>query len=500
MRDSERFCLEGSVQEQDLGTLRTVDHRSEIGGGILPLRLLHISDIHFHDPGGAWDDDADQQRELVEDIKRQVADGGAIDAILIGGDIAFGAKLEEYLKAENWIEQLRNVAGGLGPERVWTVPGNHDVDRSVVESSAIATDFRDAVFQCDLAAIDFVLKKRLQQDPAAEGLFASFDGYNHFASQFGCQTSPRQPHWRDNTLQFDGLRLRLTGINSAMASYRHDSPDEGLQRLVVGTQQSQLSRERNVVDLVLMHHPPAWIRDWNVIEANLRRAHLWVFGHEHSFAARQSMTGGTVEIFAGAVSPERTSKGEETPYLPSFDIITLRRTEDERLEVIVDPRLWDRQRTRFDLHGDGIGTFYVDIDDPNFSAVSVGPPRELLGTNESDELRADGVPVTQRAEPDGKPSLASPLVADVADVADAAEVTSTATGYGAERIDLRRLGINFIALPRTDKLLLARELGVFSDSDLSTPELQIDVLILTRIREKRLTHRLRSVLEEQRKK
>lgn len=463
----------------------------------MPLRLLHISDIHFHDPKGVWDDDADQQRELVEDIKRQVADGGVIDAILIGGDIAFGAKSEEYAKAEKWIAQIRSVAGGLGPERVWTVPGNHDVDRSVVDSSAIAIDFRNAVYQCDLGAIDFTLKQRLQQDPAAAGLFAAFDGYNQFSSQFGCQTSPGQPHWRDSTLQFDGLRLRLTGINSAMASYRHDSPDEGCQRLVVGTQQSQLSREPNVIDLVLMHHPPAWIRDWNVIEANLRRAHLWVFGHEHAFAARQSTIGGTVEIFAGAVSPERTSRGEETPYLPSFDIITLRRVEEKRLKVVVDPRLWDRERTRFDRHGDGIGTFYVDIDDPNFSSVSGELPRELIGTDKADESRAEGVLVRRQSGPVGQPSFASPLVAEVV---DATETASPAAGDGAERIDLRRLGIEFIALPRTDKLLLARELGVFTDEDLSTPELQIDVLILTRIREKRLTHRLRTVLEEQRKK
>lgn len=299
----------------------------------MPLRLLHISDIHFHGYGPGWNDDHDQQIELLKDVRHLVAESGVIDAILIGGDIAFAAARHEYDEASRWIDDLLLAAGGLQRGQVWTVPGNHDVDRALVDSSMISLDFRRGVCECSLDSVDWQLRRRLSVDPLADNVMKPFDGYNDFASQFGCQTTAAQPHWNDDTLQLDDWTVRLTGINSAIASHRERDPAADGPRLVIGKHQCELERRPALVHVVMMHHPPEWIRDWKSIEPLLRRGHVWVFGHEHAFGSHQDAQGGTVEVFAGAVSPERVESGETAPYVPSYDLITLSKVDHNSLGV-----------------------------------------------------------------------------------------------------------------------------------------------------------------------
>ena len=65
----------------------------------MSLRFLHISDIHFQKYDGDkihLDLDADIQNEVELDLISFCKDNGAINAVLIGGDIAFSGKVEEY--------------------------------------------------------------------------------------------------------------------------------------------------------------------------------------------------------------------------------------------------------------------------------------------------------------------------------------------------------------------------------------------------------------------
>lgn len=98
------------------------------------MLLLHISDIHFRAPD-CLDPDLDPDRpystRLVQDVRARVAEMEPVGAILIGGDIAFKGAPEEYLTAMVWIRELAAVAG-CPPERIFVIPGNHDVDRAVI--------------------------------------------------------------------------------------------------------------------------------------------------------------------------------------------------------------------------------------------------------------------------------------------------------------------------------------------------------------------------------
>ena len=96
-----------------------------------PLRILHISDLHERGPrepapwrrrrvlGAAWEQNLDA-----------LLASGPIDLLCFTGDAADWAKPEEYAAAgEFFLALLDKLA--LSAERLFLVPGNHDIDRSL---------------------------------------------------------------------------------------------------------------------------------------------------------------------------------------------------------------------------------------------------------------------------------------------------------------------------------------------------------------------------------
>jgi predicted phosphodiesterase len=416
----------------------------------MSLRLLHISDIHFR--RRVWDADADVHRELVADVRALVDAEGPIDAVLVGGDIAFGGEPEEYAMASEWLKKIRAAAGSLDESRVWTVPGNHDINRTILRESVLALQFRE-----DLAAVapndlDFALQKRVN-DPSADGLIKPLEPYNDFARPFNCAVKLKQPHWLDRSLRAGGLEVQLTGLNSVLTS----GPGHDAEGLVLGTYQCQLPRDAGTIRIAMVHHPPGWIRDWDVVSPFLHRAHILLFGHEHAFAARQLSVGGTLEVAAGAVTPERQEHGPEDPYVPSFNVITI--DVAENVEVTVHPRKWDHEHSRFSLHPDGLQTFQVGLDPQS-------PEPELPN------------PVAA-----AQPAEASPLVAERGNVED-----------GTISADLRLLAVQFMNLPATQKLQIARDLQLIEEDDLAVPFDDLFLEVLARVRHRGLVNELREAV------
>src|SRR4051812_43014010 len=97
------------------------------------LLLAHLSDIHYSGYG-AWDLDADLRRQLITDLRGLVPEYGDLNGVLVGGDVARIASTDEYEDARQWLDQVCEV-GGCRESNVWTVPGNHDVDRTRIGAS-----------------------------------------------------------------------------------------------------------------------------------------------------------------------------------------------------------------------------------------------------------------------------------------------------------------------------------------------------------------------------
>lgn len=101
------------------------------------MLILHISDIHFRSPqclDPMQDPDFAIRTRMMRDLMKQVELLGDVGAILIGGDVAFKGAKDEYETAWKWILQLAQISG-CPMERIFVVPGNHDVDRAIVRQS-----------------------------------------------------------------------------------------------------------------------------------------------------------------------------------------------------------------------------------------------------------------------------------------------------------------------------------------------------------------------------
>ena len=93
------------------------------------LTWLHLSD--WHQRGKDFDRDV-VQNALIVDITNWAkidAELARIDFLVFSGDVAFAGQAEEYEAA------IRNLftpvleAAGLSQDRLFIVPGNHDLDR-----------------------------------------------------------------------------------------------------------------------------------------------------------------------------------------------------------------------------------------------------------------------------------------------------------------------------------------------------------------------------------
>jgi hypothetical protein len=91
-----------------------------------PIGWLHISDFHLR-ANHAWSQDA-VLSAMRDDIVRRRKAGAILDFILATGDLAFAGKALEYKLVVAFFDELA-TATGVPRERIFCIPGNHDIDR-----------------------------------------------------------------------------------------------------------------------------------------------------------------------------------------------------------------------------------------------------------------------------------------------------------------------------------------------------------------------------------
>jgi 3',5'-cyclic AMP phosphodiesterase CpdA len=219
-----------------------------------PTVFLHLSDIHFHGKlrSAAFDLDCEVRAQLEADLRRLRNEVAAFDGLLISGDIAFSGEASQYEQAREWIEAICALIG-CPSSNVWTVPGNHDVDRSKIKASKTIR-----LLQRDLRAPDGHLDERLEEtfaDPSASAaLFEPIVAYNEFASRYNCRVGPDRPYWEHSIVLNDQSLLTIRGLTSTFVSNSDD--DDGKFRLLLGSAQCTFNEREGVEYLVMCHHPP----------------------------------------------------------------------------------------------------------------------------------------------------------------------------------------------------------------------------------------------------
>ena len=97
------------------------------------LTWLHLSDWHQK---GKDLDRAVVRDALLKDIqeRKEISpDLAEIDFIIFSGDVAYSGRSEEYEAAKEQFFDPLLKACKIGPDRLFIVPGNHDLDRSFFE-------------------------------------------------------------------------------------------------------------------------------------------------------------------------------------------------------------------------------------------------------------------------------------------------------------------------------------------------------------------------------
>lgn len=92
------------------------------------FQILHISDLHINDSTDETFDRKVVLDPLIKRITQDLQNGFRPEILAVTGDIAFKGVAREYALAKQFFDDLLSVLK-LGQDRLFIVPGNHDVNR-----------------------------------------------------------------------------------------------------------------------------------------------------------------------------------------------------------------------------------------------------------------------------------------------------------------------------------------------------------------------------------
>ncbi|MCY3981577.1 MAG: metallophosphoesterase [Alphaproteobacteria bacterium] len=282
-----------------------------------PISWLHVSDIHLSSRT-AWSQDV-VLTAMCRQIEDQRAQGTAADFILLTGDVAYSGKSEEYALAADFLNALC-VAASVPKERVFCIPGNHDIDRD-----------RQRLCFCGARA---TLRDPSRVDAILEGgedletLLERQANYRDFQRQYFSEqerTRTADGLGYVSWLTVEDVRFAIIGLDSAWLACGGVN-DHG--KLLVGERQvidaCRLARQRNEpahIVIAMIHHPLHLLQDFDRRTAMNRveeACHFLHCGHLHEPEARMAgaQERGCLTIAAGASFETRQSHN-------GYSIVTL---------------------------------------------------------------------------------------------------------------------------------------------------------------------------------
>lgn len=300
------------------------------------MNIVHISDIHFKPPPGSPQGDhyLTVRKACLTDIETLVAAHGPAGAVAVTGDISARGDSLEFGFARSWLAEVC-AAAKCKNSNVNLVPGNHDVDRGAISSSAILQLAHDKLRSSAAQDRDLLFESYLNDAELSAMLFRPLHAFNDFAETYGCASLPEEINWTHTQAFEYGYRLRFTGLNSVIFSDKND--DDAKNKLILGSMQTLRPIERGIIDIGLCHHPDDWLFDHDDIHERFKhRFQLQLFGHKHKNLIDRHVE--TCVIHAGALQLERTTPG----FLPEYNFIKLGMdvSADPKFTIVAMRRRW----------------------------------------------------------------------------------------------------------------------------------------------------------------
>lgn len=271
------------------------------------LVWLHLSDIHFL-PFNEWKDSVAQEALLVF-LKEQLDKHKLqIDLIFCTGDIAFGKLKEQplsgqYEMARAFFNKLLALCG-CDIERLFIVPGNHDIDRSEVTRAERQSWGLWGSEQAESMRLT-IPAWFASMDPDVKAALRRLTAWGEFIADYLPHqlSAAKGHHHYAHTVEIRGYKVGIAGFNSAWTCA--DDNDDRVLWLAAEPQFNHMRQELKKVDLKigLIHHPWDW---FNTVERGMIKKRItqdmdfWLHGHTHD--AWVEPIDSHVTLAAGAVS------------------------------------------------------------------------------------------------------------------------------------------------------------------------------------------------------
>ncbi len=238
------------------------------------FQILHISDLHIKKKENF--DRSAVLDPLIRRVKIDRDSGFSPEVVVVTGDIAFSGKKEEYEGAKIFFDDLL-AALELPDERLFIVPGNHDLNRKKYKKSDVPAYASMQDLNDDLENEEF-------RPDILKGMSAYFEfietHYPHLAS-LGDRLVP----FVISHETAGDKRVGLVGLNSAWMC-RKSEGDKG--RIAIGEFQlkkavEELEKSAPLdLKIFLFHHPLnfLWPRDRKICRTFLNQTIL-LTGHLH---------------------------------------------------------------------------------------------------------------------------------------------------------------------------------------------------------------------------
>ncbi|MDC7815661.1 metallophosphoesterase family protein [Pseudomonas sp. BLCC-B112] len=306
------------------------------------LKWLHLSDFHF----GKKPDSTYQQplvtRKLIEHVINRSAKEGPPDLVFITGDIANSGQPSEYiLFNEHVIYPLLAHFGYDFIEKIFLVPGNHDVQRGVERNFG-----RDEHLSLDNG--NFEPTAPSLKDRA--GIIERLRGFitSPFANELSAFEQEEGVYSKE--LNVGDKKVGILGINTSWLC--RDEQDKG--KLTPGVPIVRDALEQNAnCDLmfVLGHHPLDWYSPSHAepIKTLFARHNvIYLYGHMHKVWGKPEYANGSafMTIQAGA----SFQAGEASQWKNS---ILWGRADLANKSLALQPFTWDFDEQTWKLNSNG---------------------------------------------------------------------------------------------------------------------------------------------------
>ncbi|RJF84570.1 metallophosphoesterase [Azospirillum cavernae] len=316
-----------------LGAFLTMNH----------ISWLHLSD--WHQSGVNFDRKVLRDKLLADIESRSGIDPRleSIDFVVFSGDAAHnGAEAELAAIRDQLFKPLLNLLN-LSPDRLFLVPGNHDLDRGAIK------DFLSAELQAPLTK-DADVQKWLGDAERLGHVLRPFRAYADFVTQYTGQLSPAYASVKRLTLA--GRSVALLGFNSAWMCARNkvDGQVRDHGHLVVGEPQihdALAATADSDLRIVVLHHAFEWLAEFDRarVESRLKdEADIILWGHEHRPQVRHEMgtDGQCLIVPAGAAFDGRVANNPR--YTNAYNFVAL---DLDAGRGVVHLRRWNDSKTRW---------------------------------------------------------------------------------------------------------------------------------------------------------